>query len=566
MIQESHCANLENLVDVDQKQHYVMANAVLPGEYQMNWSLRSKILVIAAVQLVVVVGVLFGFYYVRSKSSMRDQYVAKARAIILTAEATREEMGNKWEKGIFSAEQLGQWAKEGELGKILEAVPVVTAWRAAMAKAEEGGYEVRVPKFNPRNPNNEPDELEARALTQLEQGGISEYVEIDESINSIRYFRPIKLTQECLLCHGDPSTSMALWDNDEGLDPTGANMENWKAGEVHGAFEIVQSLDHADSQLASSLQKAAALVVMLLLAGTALFACILTRSVTKPINRIISGLREGASQVNDASGQISTSSQQLAGGATQQAASLEETSSALEQMAGMTRTNAQKAGQANDLTSQARTAAQSGDETMEQLNTAMTGINESSSKISKIIKVIEEIAFQTNLLALNAAVEAARAGEHGKGFAVVADEVRNLAQRAGQAARETTELIEDSVNRAKEGTVVAGHAGESLGEIVTGVTQVADLVNGIAMASQEQAQGVDQVNKAVSQMDKVTQQNAAGAEEAASASEELSAQSESLAGMVNELTGIVLGQTNHQLPAKTKLGSSALDISTTAEF
>ncbi|MBN2561404.1 MAG: methyl-accepting chemotaxis protein [Phycisphaerae bacterium] len=282
-----------------------------------------------------------------------------------------------------------------------------------------------------------------------------------------------------------------------------------------------------------------------------LLAFFITRGITKPLNRIITGMNEGADQVNDAAGQVSTASQQLAEGASEQASSLEETSSALEQMAAMTRTNAENAKQANNLSGQARNAAQSGDKTMHKLNEAMTGINESSGKISKIIKVIEEIAFQTNLLALNAAVEAARAGEHGKGFAVVADEVRNLAQRAAQAARETTGLIEDSVNKAKEGTEVAGEVGKALGAIVGDVTKVTDLIDGITKASEEQAQGVDQVNTAVGQMDKVTQQNAAGAEESASAAEEMAAQAQAVKGMVDELSAMVGGKSTKRATTPT---------------
>jgi len=505
-------------------------------------TLRTKIVLIGVVQLVVVSGVLFALYHRDARQKVHEQYVAKARSVVLTAEAMREEMAHKWEQGIFSAEQLRAWADAGEIDKILAAVPVVTAWRAAMAKAEEGGYEFKVPKFRPRNPKNQPDALEARVLKMFEQQGVEEYYVVDEKTNSIRYFRPIRLTEECMLCHGDPAKSAQYWGNDEGLDPTGAQMEGWNVGEVHGAFEVVHSLDEADAAIAATMRRGAMLVGAMVVVAAVLFYFFARRGIEglyRPIRRIAGSLSEGANQVNSAAAQVSQAAQQLAEGASEQAASLQETSSALEQLAAQTRSNADNARKANELGQQAREAAQNGDQTTSQLADAMQAINEASAQIGKIIKVIEEIAFQTNLLALNAAVEAARAGEHGKGFAVVADEVRSLAQRTAEASREITTLIEDSVNRVKEGTQVADEVGRSLGKIVNDVTQVTQLINNIAQASEEQAQGVEQINTAVSQMDKVTQQNAAGAEEGASSAEELNAQAAMVKTMVEQLTELV---------------------------
>ena len=256
----------------------------------------------------------------------------------------------------------------------------------------------------------------------------------------------------------------------------------------------------------------------------------LSLGITRPVNRIIAGLTEGAEQVASASGQVSAASQSLAEGATEQAAGLEETSSSLEEMSSMTKQNADNAQQANTLAAEARKAAATGAESMGRMNQAILDIQKSSDETAKIIKVIDEIAFQTNLLALNAAVEAARAGEAGKGFAVVAEEVRNLAMRSAEAAKNTARMIEESVKNSKNGVDIANEVSKVLEEIVQSVGKTTDLVSEIAAASKEQAQGIDQVNTAVAQMDKVTQQNAANAEESASASEELSAQAESNEG------------------------------------
>ena len=252
------------------------------------------------------------------------------------------------------------------------------------------------------------------------------------------------------------------------------------------------------------------------------------------INELMANITSAAEQVAAGAKQISDSSIVLSKGSTEQASSIEELTASLEEISSQTSHNAENANKANELTKAVKAKADQGNRQMKEMLKAMDEINVSSNNINKIIKVIDDIAFQTNILALNAAVEAARAGQHGKGFAVVAEEVRTLAAKSADAAKETTELIENSIRKVVEGTRIASETADSLREIVDAIDKVYNLINEIALASNEQAAGISQVNQGIIQVSDVVQTNSATAEETAAASEELTNQAELLQGMVSK--------------------------------
>jgi methyl-accepting chemotaxis protein len=313
------------------------------------------------------------------------------------------------------------------------------------------------------------------------------------------------------------------------------------------AVHAAAAHSYTRGQAIAETSRAQTSVTMWLLGISSLLAVIIAgvlawftvRRISAALGGITVDLNRGARHTASAARQVSIASQTLAGGATEQAAAIEETSSSLEEMSAMIRATADNSQKAKELASEARAQAGAGLGTMSLMSEAMEEIGAASADVSKIVKNIDEIAFQTNILALNAAVEAARAGEAGAGFAVVADEVRSLAQRSAAAARETADKIDVAIQSARRGAERSTEVARSLKEISEKVVATDMLVAEIATAAREQAHGLSQVNTAISQMDLIAQSNAASAEQSATAAERLDAQAATLKQTVSQLEGLV---------------------------
>ncbi|XVJ59461.1 MAG: methyl-accepting chemotaxis protein [Tepidisphaera sp.] len=517
--------------------------------------------------------------------SAEDAMIERARTFTELADQTKNHVAELTRLGAFDRTQLlKEFEEDKKAGKpyteskIFKTIPVVAGWLAAAEAAKAEGIDFHTPAFDARNKSNEPaaGSFESALLRDLEKqvqtDGSVAIRRVDESTNTLHFMRAITLDASCMSCHGDPATSQTK----DGKDFLGFAMENWKPGDMHGAFHVALPLAPVDQQVAGFLT-GSLLWTIPLVAGSGVLLIWGTRKMlaglrsldarlrdiaqgegdlTKrvpvtakdeigrvaqsfnqfvdKIERLVSEVKSGAVQIDAGGTQIASASQSMAQGASEQASSLQQISASLEEISGQTQQSAENARQANSLAQESKKSADRGQQEMAQMNDAVNAIKQSSGEISKIIKVIDEIAFQTNLLALNAAVEAARAGEAGKGFAVVAEEVRNLAHRSAEAAKSTSSMIEESVKRSETGVQIAGRVGQSLEAITVSTNKVSALLAEIASAASEQATGVGQINQGVSQLDQVTQQNAGNSEELASSAEELSSQVASLNDLVGQ--------------------------------
>ncbi|OGV72212.1 MAG: hypothetical protein A3K19_32895 [Lentisphaerae bacterium RIFOXYB12_FULL_65_16] len=470
--------------------------------------LQAKLSLLVTLTLVVTLGASAVVIMLRTGSALRAGSVEEARANAEVVAATMMTFG-----------QIGDMAglaKFIENSASLQAVKEVHALRAPATTRD----------FNDRQGSAPRDAIESAVLRDGKEA-----IQQDPAGHQIRFVLPIMAEGSCLSCHSSA-----------------------KAGDVLGAVSVTVSTIHGDEALAriwwytlTGLGAATLLNVLFL-------AALLGRKIVRPITGLIGRLDTGVTQLATVAPELSQGSQRVATGAGQQAAAIEQTSASLMQLAAKTNQNADTADQANQVAKQAAGLAESGVHSMKRMSESIDRIKTSTGETAKILKTIDEIAFQTNLLALNAAVEAARAGEAGKGFAVVAEEVRNLARRSAEAARNTADLIGGAQKNAEAGVTVTHEVATSLSAIQESAGKVAALVAEIAAASKEQSQGIEQVKTAVAEMDNVVQQNAANAEESASATEELSGQAQELTTIVGELTAIVGGASGDDRRAPARLG------------
>jgi methyl-accepting chemotaxis protein len=451
---------------------------------------------------------------------------AYARLIAIETHSTKIAVDNL--PGIYYSSQMATEA-ESRFGLVLKHVLATTAEQKTALERDLAEADARMAKLVSEYERSITTTEDRQLFEQCKTAGarikvvraevlpLSNAFKTNEAADKLRHLEPaVNAYQEAL--HAVTSYNKSAGDD--------------------SSKSIVEAVSMAKSGVMIAL-------IVALIAGSTI-AFVIVRATSAILVGSVRELTAGAEQVASAASQLSSSAQSLSTGASSQAAALEETSASMEEMASMTRQNAEHSQQGATLMSDVDRRVSESDQMLSEMIASMTHIQESSQKVSKIIRTIDEIAFQTNILALNAAVEAARAGEAGMGFAVVAEEVRNLAQRSAMAAKDTSALIEESISNAQQGDRHVRAVADAFATISTSVAQAKRLVDDVSGASKQQTQGIDQVSKAIGQLEQLTQRTAANSEECAAASEELNTQAEVTMTVVARLQAFVGGKAREE--------------------
>jgi len=574
----------------------------------MNWhSIGFRAVIGITILMFILTGTLLSIYSSVERGKIIQMEVQSARNLLQVAESIRTDASHSWRDMKFAEalrKMVAASSPEEGRSRVLATIPVVKAWSVVGQQSEQGGFELRTPRQNPRNPKNAPDAAEQNVLDFFAtHPEANEFIQQDKTSNTIRYFRPVRLSSECLMCHGDPVNASLYWDNTEGKDVLGYAMEGKTEGELHGAFEIIKSLDASDALLKTHLFKITGLLILALTGISVLSYIVIKQQIVVPftllgqrleemakgdgdltkrlnvkgktevawlsssfnkflakVQKTIRHITQTGTDISVQSASLSSITTDLTQGVSQQ---LEGTERVKEAMAAMIAsvdniannayTTAHAVQEADKETKAGYNMVQEVKQVIDQLalevergSMVIGELNQYSNNIGSVIDVIRSIAEQTNLLALNAAIEAARAGEQGRGFAVVADEVRVLASRTQKSTQEIQDTIQrlqetaqrassvmaENQNRAILSVEKVNAAGQKLDHIASMVNTITTQNSHIASAVEQQSRMSLEISRNI---ERVGQMVAASAREA----ERTDAISRSLASLADNLKSAI---------------------------